>query len=467
MGDRAMINPVAEVAKIQTSNHATSSSSKGTNMRRHRSNSAICVLLLALWSHYALEYASLAAEPQSPSSAGSGASSDKDTTAARSEASQPQNVQKRELPRSLLSLFQPLDKLGRDDLKDAKFVKLEFADADDSRGEQSENAWLLARDEGSIKVLKDDLIPWVYNTKSGTIVPASWHPRTVGFKSISETDFEKFCRDLAKPNSQTNADPIVVSLFPPGPSQRVLIAHAAWKKGLLKYCEPIVSANPNYKSDFEAFQSAVYEDLAWLHFLRGVNLLMFADRQEVLPHLRLILELSPKGEFAVQSKDLLDHLEKLIADEKKPKQPLDESKLKDSELADLYVSRLKDVHCPQMMQPGFIMPYMGTVVGKPGDALPTVKLKDMGMAAVPALIKALDDEAPTRTVYHWRDFHHSRLVWRVSDFAWNILRDITHKDFGNRNSVGFTLWLGAGRRETPAHRVDQTLVRHQQRALGR
>ena len=62
----------------------------------------------------------------------------------------------------------------------------------------------------------------------------------------------------------------------------------------------------------------------------------------------------------------------------------------------------------------------------------------MGMAAVPALIGVLDDDTPTRTVYHWRNFAHSRLVWRVSDFAWNLLRDITKKDFGYRPIVGFT-----------------------------
>jgi hypothetical protein len=62
----------------------------------------------------------------------------------------------------------------------------------------------------------------------------------------------------------------------------------------------------------------------------------------------------------------------------------------------------------------------------------------MGMAAVPSLLKSLEDDTPTRTVYHWRDFAHNRVVWRVSDFAWNILRDITKKDLGNQAVVGFT-----------------------------
>jgi hypothetical protein len=61
---------------------------------------------------------------------------------------------------------------------------------------------------------------------------------------------------------------------------------------------------------------AEQEDLAWLHFLRGVNLLMYADRREVLPHLRLVKELSPQGKYAVQAQDLLDSLQRLITEKK-------------------------------------------------------------------------------------------------------------------------------------------------------
>jgi hypothetical protein len=54
------------------------------------------------------------------------------------------------------------------------------------------------------------------------------------------------------------------------------------------------------------------------------------------------------------------------------------------------------------------------------------------------LIDALGDQTPTRTVYHWRDFYHARQVWRVSDFAWVILREITKQNFGDRPVTGFT-----------------------------
>ena len=123
---------------------------------------------------------------------------------------------------------------------------------------------------------------------------------------------------------------------------------------------------------------------------------------------------------------------------KQDSQP-DVSKLSDDEFAGWYISQLVDLRCVQLSQPGDIIPYLAIEGDRPSLTQPALMLKLMGMKAVPALLKALDDDTPTRTVYHWRDFAHERMVWRVSDFAWNILRDITKKDFGYRPAVGFTL----------------------------
>jgi hypothetical protein len=85
------------------------------------------------------------------------------------------------------------------------------------------------------------------------------------------------------------------------------------------------------------------------------------------------------------------------------------------------------------------MPYMALVRGQPNLKPSSVRLRNLGMKAMPALIDALQDDTPTRTVYFWRDFARDRLVWRVSDFAWHIIRDITKKEFGDRPVGGFTL----------------------------
>jgi hypothetical protein len=181
-----------------------------------------------------------------------------------------------------------------------------------------------------------------------------------GRKSKTPGDFESLCRDLAKsePEPKDDLERIRRHFNAPGPSRRLLIAHAAWKNGLSKYCEPILATQPSYNGDFPKYRSEVFEDLAWLDFLRGANLLMCAGRREVLPHLRLVNELSPNGQCAAQARDLLKHLERSIAEEgKKPGTAVDESKLTDLEKAKLYLAELRDLRCPQMSQPGDITPY--------------------------------------------------------------------------------------------------------------
>jgi hypothetical protein len=345
------------------------------------------------------------------------------------------------IPPDLQTLFLRLDALGRNKVKDAKFVELHLSNADEPGRRWSVKGWLVSEDERTVTVLEDDLLPWIYQKKSSTKVPHSWHPVSVTLESITEANFENLCRELVKPKPipKDEMERLRARMNAPGPSRRLLIAHAAWKKGLSNYCVPLLANEPDYKGNFEKYQAAVLEDLAWLHFLRGVNLLMYADRREVLPQLRLAKELSPKGEYAAQAQDLLDRLQRLVAEKgNQPDATVDASKLSEAERAKLYVSQLRDLCCPQMSQPGAIEPYLAIVDGKPDQHPPTLKLKEMGMKAVPALIAALEDDTPTRTVYHWRDFAHSRIVWRVSDFAWNILRDITNKDFGDRPVVGFT-----------------------------
>jgi hypothetical protein len=349
-----------------------------------------------------------------------------------------------DLPKELLPLFKQLDELGRDKVKDAKFVTVTIMYAGLSNGQEySADAWLVAEDDKTVTLLKEDLIPWVYNRKGATSVPERSERTFVILKSVKDADFESVCKAMSQAekvpdNEEEQFRRRVNALHGPGPSHRLLVAHAAWKKGLTRYPPQIVALDPIFAEDKDKYRQAVLDDLGWLHFLRGVNLLTFADRKEVLPHLRLAAKLSPHFEFGTDVNDLAARLEALVAESEK-EQPAKNSEtgLSAAEKAELYVSQLKDLHCVQMSQPGSIMPY-GLSDGILGQRLASKKLKDLGLVAVPALINALEDDTPTRTVYYWRDFHHSRVVWRVSDFAWTILRDITQKDFGERPIVGFT-----------------------------
>jgi hypothetical protein len=348
-------------------------------------------------------------------------------------------MQKQEISDDLRALFAKLDTLGRDKVAGASFVELEFSSADTParRDNWKETAWLISENKESIAVLKDDLLPWTYQKGGTTTVPSSWQPTLVMLKSITKASFEDFCDKSGKPQTKR---PDEGMLRGPGPSHNLLIAHAAWKRGLSHYCVPILAKAPGYEDDFAQYRTSALEDLAWLHYLRAVNLLMYADRQEVVPHLEIISRVSPEGKYASGTKELLDQLRRLIAEGGKNVARLkDESRLTDVEKAEMYVAQLKDIRCPQISQPGEIVRYLAIKDGKPDQNPPTLKLKQLGIAAVPVLVRALEDDTPTRTVYHWRDFSQSRLVWRVSDFAWAILRDISQREFGYRPVVGFTL----------------------------
>lgn len=333
------------------------------------------------------------------------------------------------MPAEIDKLFARLDQLGRSAAKDARFVELVFDDG-------SEPAWLVAEDESAVTVLRDDLLAWTFLKNAPTRVPASWHPVDRRLKGVKEKDFDAFCQEVAA----RQEEPPEMRLRGPGPSYKVLVAHAAWKKGLRQTCESILTGAPGFRHDKSAFVQAVTEDLAWLHYLRGVNLLMYADRSEVLPHLRLARELAPDSESGKAATELLAQLERMTA--RKAQSPASSpagiEAMPSDQRAAAYIDALKDLSCPQLSQPGSIMPYVTLRGDQPSEDTPSAHLKRMGYSAVPALISALEDDTPTRTVYHWRDFARSRLVWRVSDFAWHVLRDIAEREFGDERVVGFT-----------------------------
>ncbi len=343
----------------------------------------------------------------------------------------------------LRDLFGLLDTLNPNE-HPLVLVELRFSYADRPDRQWSENVWLVRQDDSSISVMRNDLLPWTFSKNEATQTPASWYPRSIKLEGIKEADLREYFKSLSIPEPLEDEDRPRRRLSDiPGPSQRLLQAYMAWKHGLPEFCDPIIAADAkerNYKADFARYQEAVLDDLAWLHFLRGVNLLMYADRKDVLQQLRLVSEISPKGEYSDQAKELVRHLERMVAGGAESLKPsLDESKMGEAERIRFYVTQLKDLNCPQMSQPGDIAIYATIVDGQPDENPPSAKLLRLVMKAVPFLIEALDDDTPTRTVYHWRDFAHSRYVWRTSDFAWQILRDITKKEFGYRPVVGFTL----------------------------
>ncbi|MCC6488051.1 MAG: hypothetical protein IT364_11180 [Candidatus Hydrogenedentes bacterium] len=311
-------------------------------------------------------------------------------------------------------------------------------------------------------MLTDDLTPHTYNKAAPTTAPSSWSPLNLLLRTVAPADLEAQLRALCKPDAEMRPDGFPTKeATQPEPATRALMAHAAWQKGFTKYCEPVITGDlVHQKEGPEKYVAAVMEDLAWRHFLRGVNLLMFADRKEVLPHLRLALQLSPNGEHAKDAKDLLHRLEKMVTEDASPPiAPRNPLEMPEPARAQYFVSQLRDLRCQQWAQPGDIALY--GVASVPDKSLPTSQLLEMGMAAVPTLIASLEDDTPTRTVYHWRDFDKHRVVWRISDFAYAILCDITKKQLGQRSQVGFTLsYLDPPERQAVIAEVNEWYVKN-------
>lgn len=360
-------------------------------------------------------------------------------------AAEPQS----DIPADILALFQRLDALDVPSVKVAKYVRLDlFGSFGPSRPgeEHSVDAWLIAEDTNTVSVLTHDLRPQTYNKHFITVLPSSWRPSVVALRSVHDADFEAKLKELITPDEYNVNGVPRRAHFRDGPATRCLMAYAAWQKGLTSYCVPIIQGDWLYQDGgAEMYAAGVWEDLAWRHFKRGVNLLMFADRELVVQHLKLSLELSPEADFGEDRVKLIEQLETIIARHGNLGETAPISaKVDASKQGELFLSQLTDLRCEQDAQPGFIMPYVGPPPYRSyqttgfDENMPTAKLQKLGMEAVPALIAALEDDTPTRTVYHWRDFAHSRLVWRISDFAWHILRDITKKDLGYRPDVGFT-----------------------------
>jgi hypothetical protein len=365
----------------------------------------------------------LGADPPSPKSG--------PATSAPAEVGKP-------LPAEVEALFRKIDDLGRPSVRDAKFVQVTIAGPGDY--ERSQFAWMLGEKSKTVTLLEDDLVPWVYRRRGRTTIPSTWGPAEVMIKRIEDADFPAYSEKLSRsePAPGDESARRTRMLRASGPSRKFLVAHAAWKRGRADQAERILATEPKYREDFHAYRQDVLEDLAWLHFLRAVNLLMFADRKEVLTNLKLVSQISPHGKFAAQAEELAGHMQRLISGVAKAPSTAGNDKSRDDEPARQLLSQLVDLHCSQMSQPGEINPWLAMDHGQPVLLPPTRLLANMGLKVVPLLIEALEDKTPTRTVYHWRDFYHARQVWRVSDFAWVILREITKRNFGDRPVTGFT-----------------------------
>lgn len=143
----------------------------------------------------------------------------------------------------LLKLFRKLDELGQFHGEPLTLLELSVSMTDHPEHKWSEKVWLVKQDEASITVRKHDFLPWKYDKTAPTVVPSSWHPKSVKVESVKEVDLLGFFRDQSIPEKKDDDGHPIRSMSEfSGPSQRCLLAFMAWKHGHPEFCEQIIQA---------------------------------------------------------------------------------------------------------------------------------------------------------------------------------------------------------------------------------
>ncbi len=222
-----------------------------------------------------------------------------------------------------------------------------------------------------------------------------------------------------------------------------ILAWACWRNGLdaeaqqlynLARKMPARLSGHNTGSDF---REAIEKDLA--HALMWRAIVSFGvpsiPRSNILNQLEVILKNYPHSEHCERARQTAQVLQRMIAeDEAHARQgPVDLAKLPVEARVRELIFRLRDQNGHQITQPGacdifYVYPWDGTT------NTPAHQLVQLGYAAVPRLIAALDSDTFTRSVGFWRGFVFSHTVLTVGDCAEEILQRITGKSFAPPNS---------------------------------
>jgi hypothetical protein len=354
-----------------------------------------------------------------------------------------------ELSPELTSIFEYLDELGRARISKARFVQVTFVFPWRPKEEISKFAWVVSENDESVSLLLDDLLPWKVHKKAPTQIPGDFAPYSIVLKSIQPADFDRVCNDICQAAAAVK-EPGARRRRVPEPElpchtqlsslrRNTLMAHAAWKKGSVQFCQALISAEFDPDLDgakgADAWRETFLRELGHSHFMRALNLLRSADRAEVVMHLRLALKLAPDAHFAAMAGDLEARLATLAVRGKRENAiHQNESDIAEPERVALYISQLVDLRCPptmEIMGAAHVDPFCGINPNATRHDtwstanIPTCKLLDLDILAVSALINALEDDTPTRTVCTAERVGITYDVWRVSDFAAAVLRRIT------------------------------------------
>jgi hypothetical protein len=146
------------------------------------------------------------------------------------------------------------------------------------------------------------------------------------------------------------------------------------------------------------------------------------SRDDFLATCRSLRQAHPQSKYMTELASLVTGIE----DDARAKAPTLPSTATADEAARYWIYELRDLAGHQFSDPGYPMLF-DAALGKPPNAAD--HLVALGAAAIPRLIDALGDNAPTRTIAWQRSFYSVYFVLRRRDVALKVLERITGARF--------------------------------------
>jgi hypothetical protein len=193
--------------------------------------------------------------------------------------------------------------------------------------------------------------------------------------------------------------------------------------GIARTYQRYLSEGEKEKPFKKFLEDALSETLVWDATLKfeDVNiprfqiLATFRDLQERFPHSR-------HQQYLQKTIGILDGMVR----EDATHHIIDLSHLITEQKISELIFRLRDQHGAQTMQPGICDIFF---YDKPNNASAAGQLVNLGYAAVPQLISALDDRRFSRSIHFWRGYVFSHYVLRTGDCAEAVLEKIANRKF--------------------------------------
>lgn len=295
-------------------------------------------------------------------------------------------------------------------------------------------------DDGRFTVLTPDLFTRDYTTTP----PGTPEYKRVGYEEASlAAEADAFLDEFARPPA-TDSEKFRRRFRERVPERTEVFvwAWACWRNGLgalaARLYERAAAMPKSNARDPETtpFRERLESDLGYAMIWRAT--LDFDDL--TIPRVRLLESFEriahdyPASEYASRARETADLLRTMVAEDAahSAQASVPPASLPPEQRAAELIFRLRDQHGRQDSQPGSCDVFSEDRFGPPGkteeEKSPAMQLVDLGFAAVPPLIAAMDDKHFSRSVGFWRDFVFSHHVLTVGECVRLILDRIAGQE---------------------------------------